>query len=276
MEEMKGIRLFLLLAVLLLTACGKSEALPGEILNSQDSFGVTTELVLEIPSVDDNFRVMQGGCVTEQYAWFIVVSTENYSDESAKEAYIVKYDLSAMTEVGRSEVLKLGHANDMTYLPESNELYVSMVYADRIAIVDADTLELKKMTKFRCGNYAIDYVASSEMFVTARGTLEMIFYNKEKKRTNMTMAQNTTLVQQGICADEKYVYHVLYSPKSNIEEPEHIILVLDWEGNVITRIPIGIKEYEPESISLVGDTFYIGFNTGEGGLLYTAKLVKNE
>lgn len=83
---------------------------------------------------------------------------------------------------------------------------------------------------------------------------------------------------QGICADEKYVYHVMYSTSSNTEEPMHMIFVRDWDGALIASIPVALKACEPENISLVGDMFYIGFNnsTGTGGVVYTVKLVKND
>ena len=103
-------------------------------------------------------------------------------------------------------------------------------------------------------------------------------YDKSFEKTvDYAFGPSNTLVSQGICADEKYVYHVLYSPKSNTKEPDNIIHVLDYEGNMITKIPIGLKGMEPENISLVEDTFYIAFNvTKEAAHLYKGKLVRAE
>ena len=56
-----------------------------------------------------------------------------------------------------------------------------------------------------------------------------------------------------------------------------MLFVYDWDGNFVTKIILGI-EYEPENLSLVGDTFYMGCNNSSwsGGLLFTAKIVKEE
>lgn len=265
---------FAVVFLLLLVACGEKQVLPKEMLNAQDSYRIVTELALEIPAIDDNFRIMQGGCVTEEFAWFILVGAEGYGADLYKEAYMIKYDRSTMQEIGRSDKLLLGHANDVTYVPETNELYVSQSYSKWVSILDADSLTVKEEKQLKMAHYAIEYVPAKEMFVTALDSCGMIFYDKGLNLDGGAMSQDTTLVTQGICADDLYVYHVLYSTKSNTEELDNMIFVADWEGNLIAKIPVGI-EYEPENISLVGDTFYIGFNNGAGGLVYTAKLVKD-
>ncbi len=264
----------------MVSGCGEASTVPGKVLNSEDQFTVETELVLEIPQIDEYFRVMQGGCVSDKYAWFVIVSAEDYNDDENKEAYVIKYDRETMTEVARSEKLKLGHGNDVAYLQETNELYVLHVYRRMISVLDADTLTVKETkqtdSEFKFNCYAIDYNASKDCFVTAHQTAAMVIYDRDLKVKDATLALDTTLVTQGICADDKYVYHVFYSTKSNTVEPENMIFVVDWYGKIVTKIPIGLKEIEPENISLVGDTFYIGFNNGKGGLVYTAKLVKVE
>lgn len=214
---------------------------------------------------------MQGGCVTEKDAWFIIVGRENYNDDKNKESYIIKYDMETMKEVKRSEKLKLGHANDVAFDSERNEIYVSHVYRDRVSILDADTLEVKETKKLEFPQYAIAYNQKRESFATALNQCDMVFYDKNFNVKDAALTPNTTLVTQGICADDKYVYHVLYSVKSNEDEPDNMIFVMDWDGNLITKIPIGLNEYEPENISLVDDTFYIGVSDRK---IFSAKLVK--
>ena len=251
---------------------------PSTILNSTDSFIAETKLVGPVPRIG-NYKVMQGGVVTEDYAYFALINTADFP-ESAVEAYILKYDRETWKEVGRSKSLVLDHANDITYIPETNELYVVSCYVDskRITVLDADTLEFKER-KSRGGSngaYALEYNPLRGQFVSGLGKTNMCIYDKDLNYVTYHQGKNTTLVTQGICADDKYIYHVLYSTKSNTEEPDNVIFVYDWDGNFITKIPIGIKSYEPENISLVGDTFYIACNNADwtGGIVFTAKIVK--
>lgn len=260
--------------ILLLVSCGKDKESPSDFLNAKDRFAVETELVFDIPSIDENFCIMQGGCVTDNYIWVLIVGVENYYNDFAKECYIVKYDRATMEEIGRSDKLKLGHANDMTYVAETNELYVAQCFANQVSIVDPESLTIKETIclDLYFSVYAIDYNPSKDSFVMGVGQAGMAMFDRELNLYDTAMPQDTTLVTQGICADDQYVYHVLYSTKSNTEEPDNMIFVLDWEGNLITKVPIGLEGYEPENISLVGNTFYIGCNDGDGGAIFTAKL----
>ena len=272
----------LLLAIIslsLLTACGQTATLPSQMLNSEDSFSLELTYLGEIPRTDD-FRILQGGCVTEDYAYFAMLSEEDFDSYFLSKCYIIKFDRRTMKEVARSEVLSLGHATDITYIPETNELYVIHVVNRKVSILDADTLTVKDTVRMQLlDSYAIEYNVQRDEFVTGLASAGMGIFDRDLKvqRERSSKELDTTLVTQGICADEKYVYHVMYSTKSNTEEPEHMIFVRDWDGALIASIPVGLKECEPENISLVGDTFYIGFNnsTWTGGVVYTGKLVKN-
>ena len=268
----------IILTLLLMSSCSQKEVILSDIINSTDQFKVTAELVGEVPRID-GFRIMQGGCVTEKYAWFAMINEENASSYYKTESYIIKYDRENMKEISRSEVLMLGHANDITYIPSTNELYVIHVDKKLVSVLDADSLELKEQKKMGSEGHAIDYNESRDCFVTATGQLAMNIRDRNLKLIGYSDGENTTLTTQGICADDKYIYHVLYSSSKNVEEPENMIFVFDWDGNLITKIPIGFKAYEPENISIVGDTIYIGFNdrlTWESGKVYAMKLEKEK
>lgn len=258
-----------------------SEALytgPTAILNSTDTFSLTTKLVGPVPRIG-NYRIMQGGVVTEKYAYFAMINTTDFP-ESAVQSYIVQYDLETWKEVGRSKSLLLDHANDMTYIPETNELMICHCYINytRMSILDADTLEFKESRELQGvgGAYAIEYNALHGQFIACQGKTNMNFFDLNLQHLGYHGGKSTTLTTQGICADDKYIYHVLYSG-SNKEEPDNMIFVYDWSSNFITQIKLGLKSFEPENISLVGDTFYIGCNNGDwtGGLVFSAKIEKN-
>lgn len=253
---------------------------PAALLNSEDHFELQSELVGTIPPID-GFRILQGGCVTEDNAWFAMVSEEQFNDWEKSQCYILRYDTKTMQETARSEVLTLGHANDITYVPATNELYVAHCYQRMISVLDADTLTLKEVKRtddaFKFDLYGISYNEKENCFITAYNRVAMIIYDADLKVIGSALPQKTELVTQGICSDDQYVYHVLYAADPDAEENENIILVLDWKGNEIARVPVGMEGIEPENISLVGDTFYIACNnsTWTGGEIYRGKLVKS-
>lgn len=265
------------LAIIFLVGWLLRPSTPADLINGKEQFRLQTELIGTIPRMD-GFRILQGGCVTEKRAWFAMVSDEDFSDWEKSKCYILCYDTKTMQEIARSEVLMLGHANDITYLPQTNELYVVNCYMRQISVLDADTLTLKEVKKtdntFKFDLYAIDYNQKKDCFVTAMNQAAMVHYDRDLKLIGSALPQATKLVTQGICCDDRYVYHVLYAADPDAPENENIILVLDWAGKEIARIPVGLEGIEPENISLLGDTFYIGCNTRYGGKIYRGKLVK--
>ena len=254
-----------------------------DLIQSGAPLTTKNQLLGHIPHVDDNFRVLQGGCVNEEYGWFALIGADKAKHYPLTECYILKFRLDTMEEVARSQVLKLGHANDITYLPETNELYVIHVTGRQISILDADTLEIKGKKRMTTEAYALDYDPATQRIVIALGTMGMLMYNDLDLKTDSVCGYGfpleSTLVTQGICCDDTYIYHVLWSPDSNTQEPDNVIVVFDWEGKEITRIPIGLKGMEPENISLVNDIFYISFNQADipgAELLYKMQLVEEE
>ena len=268
----------LILASCVLTGCGPKNAPPSQVLNQEDAFSLELTYLADIPKTG-SFRILQGGCVTQEHAYFAMLSDENFNSYILSKCYIIKYDRHTMQELCRSEVMSLGHANDITYIPESNELYVVHCVNRKVSILDADTLTVKRTDRLqRLDSYAISYNPSRDQFVSGIATAGMGFFDSELNVVGSAKELDTTLVTQGICSDDKYIYHIMYSTKTNTEEPMHMIFVRDWEGNLITSIPVGLKDCEPENISLVGDTFYIAVNNSDktGGVVYTGKLTKNE
>ena len=60
----------------------------------------------------------------------------------------------------------------------------------------------------------------------------------------------TGYITQGIACDDNYIYCVLDTPD--------IIVVYDWYGTFVTKIDLSqLVEYEPENVSVVGDTIFV-------------------
>lgn len=252
-------KILILVWVLLLLPSWALAAAPSEVITGQDRLVGVAEQIGNVESFG-NFCILQGGCATEDFAWFIMLDKTTAQAYAATKSCVVKYDMKTMEKISTSDVLKLGHGNDITYLPETNEICVIHVSGKWISLLDADTLAFKERRKLPVDGYAIAYQPERKEYVVAYGELGMFSTNDQLKVLQFTGTMETTLVTQGICADEKYIYHVLWSSPSNVTEPDNTILVFDWEGNEITRIPIGLKDYEPENISIVGDDFIIACN----------------
>lgn len=270
-----------LLCVLLLlpalTGCGKKR--PCDIINDKDSFRLELTHLADIPAVG-TFSIMQGGCMTEDSYYFALINSENSQKYTKTEAYVFKYDKETMTEVERSEVMMLGHANDFTYIEETNEIWVIHVCFGQISVLDADTLELKEIKLMNLDGYGLDYEETKEQFVVIDGINfpgRMTVWDKELEPVaKQKKGLDTTLVSQGICCDEKYVYQTFWSSSRNEKEPDSMLFVTDWEGNLITKIKIDLDNHEPENVSILGDTFYLGFNmAGDADCaVFSGKLVR--
>lgn len=85
------------------------------------------------------FVYMQGGCYNNLTDRFVIA----YTDASNVNDILVELD-NNFTVVRRSVSLPLGHANDLTFNPKTNKIYVATgntgVYAGKIVEIDATTL----------------------------------------------------------------------------------------------------------------------------------------
>lgn len=271
----------LIVIFLLFSCCALANEGPSSIIDNNEPLKGQAEYLGNIPAFD-NYTILQGGCVTDRYGYFIMIDSTTTLTYSTTKSIVLKYDMASLTEVARSEVLRLGHANDITYLPATNELLIIHVTGQKVSCLDADTLELKQNIRLPLEAHALAYVPEMDRYVFAYDKAGMFFMSGElkgnKKIESSSMPITTTLITQGICADKKYVYHILWSSRSNEEEPESIIMVFDWAGNEVMRIPIGLKDYEPENISIVGNDFIIACNNynDDGQAVFRLSLLKAE
>lgn len=238
------------------------------------------EQIGTVPWIDD-CAVMQGGCANESFLWVALITTENYQDYRQGEGYIIKYDLATMKEIARSERMPLGHANDITWHPKENALYINETYDNRICMMDADTLQPRDVILAASYSHAIAYEPESDRFVFAfeSGVADqkMNFWVSDENMQKIygKIGQTSQLVSQGMFADEDYLYFLFsatdYQPSSSL------LYVTDWDGNPITQIKL-VFDYdgplEPENISIVGNYFYICCNSnGDSAPVFRGTLV---
>lgn len=211
-----------------------------------------------------NFKVLQGGCATENYAWFAMINTADY-DSKAAGVWIYKLDAKTWKVVKRSDLLMLDHANDITYLPETNEIAVAHCYVDnhKVTVLDADTLKISRtMRAADRGFYSVTYNPTKKEFVCGTGKTNMLHFNSSMGFVKLCGGATTALTTQGICCDDKYIYHVLFTSSSAPDEPFNMIFVNDYAtGKIRNKIRLSITDQEPENISIVNGEFILGCNS---------------
>lgn len=223
-------------------------------------YATLSEKVGTIPK-DGNFKILQGGCATADYAWFAMINTADY-DTQAAGVWIYKLDAKTWKVIKKSEVLMLDHANDITYLPETNEIAVAHCYVDskKITLLNADTLTVTRVLRADRGFYSVAYNAERKEFVCGTGKANMNFFSASLLFRKYADGSGTQLVTQGIDCDKNYVYHVLFT-SSTPGEPDNMIFVNRYDtGAKVNKIRLSIAGQEPENISVVDGGFIIGCN----------------
>lgn len=219
----------------------------------------------------------QGGCTADGEYFYQAVITykdtksteEDGTDKDvSNEVRVVKYNLSTGENVW-SDTMALNHANDITYNPKLDRFVVchNAGNAKRVSYLkvnDAGKLEMDGGADLKYSSYSIDYNAVYDRYVVGRSGAEYFdvydsdfnvlysFEAKEEYKAQLTEDKTsyTGYITQGIACDDNYIYCVLDKPD--------VIVVYDWYGCFVTKIDLSnVVDYEPENISVVGNSIYV-------------------
>lgn len=219
----------------------------------------------------------QGGCTTEGEYFYQAVITykdtkvteEDGTDKDvSNKVRVVKYNLSTGETVWSDE-MALNHANDITYNSKLDRFVVchnagAPLKVSYLKINDAGALEVDGEAELEYRGYSIAYNASSDRYVVGRSGAEYFdvydsdfnvlysFEAKEEYKAQLTEDKTsyTAYITQGIACDDNYIYCVLDKPD--------VIVVYDWFGCFVTKIDLSnVVDYEPENISIVGNSIYV-------------------
>ena len=213
-----------------------------------------------------NYKIVQGGGSDGTYFYMAMID----SNAAPGEGIIRKIDIKTKKVVKTSEVLTLGHCNDITYNEKTGQLVVSFCespYYDRAYFVDPDTLTITGYQTLSEGFYAIAYSSERDQYVTARnGGQYMTIYDGNFKPIKTLTVKPTGYTTQGIECDENYIYCVQYV--------KNVLLVYDWDGNLLTETILRFGQ-EPENVMIVDGQMYVGCNNSSwsGGEIVTVDLV---
>ena len=214
-------------------------------------------------------RVIQGACTDGEYLYTCL----NDGASNGAVTAIVKTELATGKVVATYENKLIDHANDLTYNSKTNEILAvhNAPFRQKISIFDAETMELKEIKTVRHDVYAIEYDEDGDCywFGISHG-YDYARYNTVLKSYTEYKGYDNGFTKQGMDADDKYVYFVLY--KTNC------IAVYTKDGKYVRQIDLPVTAGEPENISHVGDTFYIVYNNPSwtGGIVYEVNITEKK
>ena len=254
----------MLLQALTVTAEG---GLTMKDLNTTDAFSMSLKRVARLSPPytmeHKHYHVQQGFATDGEYAYSIL---ENQVDKLCS---IWKLDLKDWSVSEIQYGLDLDHGNDMTYNPVLDQLLVvhNKPRYTRVSFVDPGTLEIQGAKTMPYQIYSMAYEPSRNQYVIGiSGSYDFAILDGEFKKVVRLKGVNTGLVKQGVACDENYIYF----PQNTDDARENVLMVYDWEGSFITRIPVDTRK-EIESLFRCGDDWYIAFNLF-GSFVYRAVL----
>ena len=213
-------------------------------------------------------KVVQGGCAFDGYAYIALNDGNSQSTDSV--SAINKYDLETGKLVESYQGIRSSHCNDMTVNPETGELIITHNTPDftNISIFDLETMEYKETKTLTLEIYGIAYDVYEECYWV--GISRSYSYARLDLDFNVVgdvitgAGEEFGTVRQGIDVDENSLYFARY--KSNN------IIVYDKETKSATKYSLSVTNAEAECVFFDGGNMYVGYYTGNGGVLYKADL----
>lgn len=197
------------------------------------------------------YGIGQGSASDGTYVYFVL---RNSNDTGS---VITKHRMDDGSLVAVSEVLQLGHGNDMTYDAKNHRLVVAHGQSEGkiLTLVNADTLALIRDINIPEGSGAITYSVAKDRYAISQGGSTLHILDSEFKWVaSYRRSDKTGYTAQGMGSDEDFVYFPMSGKTDNV------LVVYDWNGKYITTINVPMS-HESESMFWVGGKYYIAYNT---------------
>ena len=197
------------------------------------------------------YGIGQGSASDGTYVYFVL---RNSNDTGS---VITKHRMDDGSFVAVSEVLQLGHGNDMTYDAKNHRLVVAHGQSEGkiLTLVNADTLALIRDINIPEGSGAITYSVAKDRYAISQGGSTLHILDSDFKWVaSYRRSDKTGYTAQGMGSDEDFVYFPMSGKTDNV------LVVYDWNGKYITTINVPMS-HESESMFWVGGKYYIAYNT---------------
>ncbi len=226
-----------------------------------------TESVTELPYVFDSIDMfdysegMQGGGTDGEFAYVA-------GDGSGDLCRIFKYSLPEWELVEISEPVVLKHANDISYIEETDLLTVAhCVDGDEgFSYVDPNTFEVVGIGAFPTSCWGLEYDDVRERFVVEANWINYIF-DKDFNLVDELHYGDSDGTPQSLYIEGDYIFDVRWDMNSlrysgipfKDCDFQNFIMIHDYENAYVEKAHIPVVTGEPEYIFRHGNMYYIGF-----------------
>ena len=183
-------------------------------------------------SLPEGYYSSQGGTITDKY----IISAAIYGkDDNAVKlnTALLVFDKNSFKHIKTIDDYDFGHANDMAFNPNKNEIYI--IDGKKIYILDSNSLKLKKIKKLNKDYLAIAYDKTTNRFALSSHGHVIITDDKFKPISSFDFELNQTL--QGLAMHNSIIY---YSAHESTMKPfydnilsrnENLVYIFDSNGN---------------------------------------------
>lgn len=244
---MKKITLFLLSFIFCITLV---DAMEIDVSNS----------IIEFEDIDG--YNLQGFSTTDTHLFTVLVSKDD------TKSIIKVFDLNAYNEVITITGGTLGHANDVTYNKNNNEIYViSASGSSKLNIFDSNTFRYKDSIDLNMPVRSITYLDDLDKYAVRLVTAGYILDNDFKSNKLpfiIGMNAEYDVGRQGWAYYNKYIYYTNWSWVRKGGDGTNSILVYDLNGKLIDEYLTNDSIGEIEDIAFYKDKMILGFNCYDG------------
>lgn len=227
-------------------------------LKASDNLVPASAKVVAKISLPDEMTAMQGGYTNGKHYFQGFIQKDTASNEMNNVDRIVRFNMDTEEVEIESEDLALNHCNDITYNEKLGYLVVchNNPCKNSISYINPEDMSLVKTFPIDYYIWSIDYNPRTDRYVVGiSGGQKFRLLDSEFNAVGdefQPSSATSSSITQGVAADDDFIYFVYYLP--------NVMGVYDWDGNFVTKITLNQIStlYEPENVSVIGNTIYVG------------------
>ncbi len=206
--------------------------------------------------IDGHSWHMQGGDTDGKYGYYAI---NDGGDQGESLTKIYKVDFATWEIVAISEPMQCGHANDVTYVSDTNELLVTWCEnpIENVTVINAETLEYVSTVTLPYKHAVMDYSAGRKQYVLGgMGKNDYTVCDANWEFDSNIPQSNMKFAMQSLECDDKLIYNI-QSPNSG--GSDGYLFVYNWDGELLHLITFDM-EYESENVCLYGNKMILAVN----------------